>query len=47
MYGMHRVAKAQLLNQKTIQAVQFEEMPSPDFVNIDEDELEYESDLNC
>lgn len=49
MDGMHRVAKAQLLNQKTIQAVQFEEMPSPDFVNIDEDELEYEdeSDLNC
>lgn len=49
MDGMHRVAKAQLLNQKTIQAVQFEEMPSPDFVNIDEDKLEYEdeSDLNC
>ena len=49
MDGMHRVAKAQLLNQKTIQAVQFKETPSPDFVNIDEDELEYEdeSDLNC
>lgn len=49
MDGMHRVAKAQLLNQKTIQAVQFEEIPSPDFVNIDEDKLEYEdeSDLNC
>ena len=44
MDGMHRVAKAQLLNQKMIQAVQFKETPPPDFMNINEDDLEYDED---
>ncbi|WP_174493702.1 hypothetical protein [Acinetobacter sp. Marseille-Q1623] len=44
MDGMHRVAKAQLLNQKMIPAVQFKETPPPDFMNINEDDLEYDED---
>lgn len=44
MDGMHRIAKAQLLHQKTIQVVQFQETPPPDFINIDADELEYEEE---
>lgn len=44
MDGMHRIAKAQLLHQKTIQVVQFQETPTPDFINIDADELEYEEE---
>ncbi|RYL29241.1 hypothetical protein [Acinetobacter piscicola] len=44
MDGMYRVAKAQLLNQKMIQAAQFKETPSPYFMNINEDDLEYDED---
>ena len=44
MDGMHRIAKAQLLHQKTIQVVQFQETPPPDLINIDADELEYEEE---
>ncbi|EPG36089.1 hypothetical protein [Acinetobacter colistiniresistens] len=42
MDGMHRVAKASLLQQKDILAVQFEQTPEPDFINVDEDDLDYE-----
>ncbi|MDM1781946.1 hypothetical protein [Acinetobacter sp. 10FS3-1] len=42
MDGMHRVAKAQLLHQETIQAVQFNITPVPDFINLAEDELDYD-----
>lgn len=42
MDGMHRVAKAQLMNLSTIQAVQFQNTPEPDFININEDELDYD-----
>ncbi|WP_089606016.1 hypothetical protein [Acinetobacter piscicola] len=41
MDGMHRVAKAQLMSLSTIQVVQFQITPQPDFTNIDEDELDY------
>lgn len=44
MDGMHRVAQAALNNEVYIQAVQFAETPAPDFINIDEDELDYEDD---
>lgn len=42
MDGMYRVAKAQLMNLSTIQAVQFQNTPEPDFININEDELDYD-----
>lgn len=42
MDGMHRIAKAKLLNLPTIRAVQFEITPQPSFINIDEDELDYD-----
>ncbi|EOR05227.1 hypothetical protein [Acinetobacter genomosp. 15BJ] len=42
MDGMHRVAKASLLQQTDILAVQFEQTPEPDFVNMDEDDLDYD-----
>lgn len=42
MDGMHRVAKAKLLNQQYIQVVRFEVTPKPDFFNVDEDDLEYD-----
>ena len=41
MDGMHRVAKASLLKQAEILAVRFEQTPLPDFINVDEDELDY------
>ena len=41
MDGMHRVAKAALLKCERIHAVQFEQTPLPDFINIDEDALDY------
>ena len=44
MDGMHRVAKAQLMNLSTIQVVQFQITPQPDFTNIDEDELDYDDE---
>ncbi|MCW8038752.1 MULTISPECIES: hypothetical protein [Acinetobacter] len=42
MDGMHRVAKAALLKCERIHAVQFEQTPLPDFINIDEDALDYD-----
>lgn len=42
MDGMHRVAKAKLLNHSTIKAVQFDVTPQPDFINVDEDQLCYD-----
>ena len=42
MDGMHRVAKAILLTQSSIQAIRFEITPDPDFINIDENDLEYD-----
>ncbi|OTG84671.1 hypothetical protein [Acinetobacter sp. ANC 4648] len=42
MDGMHRVAKAQLNKQDKILAVQFEITPKPDFINVNEDQLEYD-----
>ena len=42
MDGMHRVAKAKLLNYSTIQAVQFGTTPKPDFINVDADTLQYD-----
>lgn len=42
MDGMHRVAKASLLGYGDILAVQFEQTPEPDFINVDEDELDYD-----
>ena len=41
MDGMHRVAKACISNQSHILAVQFEQTPKPDFINIDADLLNY------
>lgn len=42
MDGMHRVAKAALLKHERIHAVQFEQTPPPDFINMDEDALDYD-----
>lgn len=42
MDGMHRVAKAKLYHQTYISAVQFEQTPEPDFINVDEADLEYD-----
>lgn len=42
MDGMHRVAKASLLEHGDILAVQFEQTPEPDFINVDENELDYD-----
>ncbi|AMW77922.1 hypothetical protein AMD27_02755 [Acinetobacter sp. TGL-Y2] len=42
MDGMHRVAKAKMLNLSFIGAVQFTIMPQPDFINVDEDDLSYD-----
>ena len=42
MDGMHRVAKAKMLNLSCIAAVQFTIMPQPDFINVDEDDLSYD-----
>lgn len=41
---MHRVAQAALNNEAYIQAVQFAKTPAPDFMNLDEDELDYGDD---
>ncbi|MCL6247626.1 hypothetical protein M5F00_07095 [Acinetobacter sp. ANC 4945] len=41
MDGMHRVAKACITTQSHILAVQFEQTPKPDFINIDADRLDY------
>lgn len=42
MDGMHRVAKARLLKQTDILALRFEQTPLPDFINVDEDDLDYD-----
>ena len=42
MDGMHRVAKAKMMNLNAVQAVQFEVMPKPHFMNVDEDDLIYD-----
>ena len=42
MDGMHRVAKAALLNRPTIQAVQFTNDPEPDYVGVHPDALPYD-----
>jgi hypothetical protein len=42
MDGMHRVCKALLLNRPTIEAVQFENDPEPDFIGVDPDDLPYD-----
>lgn len=41
MDGMHRVAKAKMLGQTSIAAVQFKIDPAPDFINVHEDDLIY------
>lgn len=42
MDGMHRIVKAYLQNLTEIQAIQFEQTPSPNFINVDEDALRYD-----
>ena len=42
MDGMHRVAKAKLQNLPSIHAVRFGATPEPDFINVDENDLNYE-----
>ena len=42
MDGMHWVAKAILLDLKTIEAVQFEQDPEPDHVDVSPDDLSYD-----
>lgn len=42
MDGMHRVAKAKLMGDEFIYALQFKSTPAPDFINIDENDLNYE-----
>ena len=41
MDGMHRMAKAKMMNLQKLQAVQFEVMPQPSFINVDEGDLYY------
>lgn len=41
MDGMHRVVKALIAGQNTIQAVKFDVTPPPDFININLDDLPY------
>lgn len=42
MDGMHRVAKAKLLGLESILAVRFQATPKPDFINVHEDDLNYD-----
>ena len=42
MDGMHRVAKAKLQGEVEISAVQFEKTPVADFINVDENDLNYD-----
>ena len=41
MDGMHRVAKALLEGQETIEAVQFRQDPQPDYEDVHPDDLPY------
>ena len=43
MDGMHRVARAVLLGRATIEAVQFNVDPEPDYVGISPDKLPYQT----
>jgi hypothetical protein len=43
MDGMHRAAKALLSGLASIEAVQFEHDPEPDYVGVDPEDLPYES----
>ncbi|HMB91075.1 MAG TPA: hypothetical protein VKP65_09535 [Rhodothermales bacterium] len=42
MDGMHRVARAYLEGHTTIEAVQFEVDPEPDYIDVDLDDLPYD-----
>lgn len=42
MDGMHRVATAKMIGQETIKVLQFIVDPEPDYMNIHEDDLEYD-----
>ena len=42
MDGMHRVCKALLEEKETISAVQFDEDPTPDYMNVSLDDLPYD-----
>ncbi|MDB2682665.1 hypothetical protein N9Z27_00250 [Alphaproteobacteria bacterium] len=42
MDWMHRVCKAYMQGQDTIKAVQFEETPKPDYVDVDFKDLPYD-----
>jgi ATP sulfurylase len=42
MDGMHRVGKALLLGQSEIKAVRFSQEIKPDYVDVQEDELNYD-----
>ena len=46
MDGMHRVAKAVLLGQATIEAVQFTDDPEPDYVGVRPNQLPYDETGN-
>ncbi len=41
MDGMHRVAKALLEGQETIEAVQFSQDPKPEYKDVHPDDLPY------
>ena len=41
MDGMHRVCRAKLENRETIDAIQFELTPEPDFIDVDPKDLIY------
>ncbi|WP_202741918.1 hypothetical protein [Acinetobacter calcoaceticus] len=42
MDGMHRVGKAKILGKVKICTVQFVEDPQPDYINVDENALNYD-----
>ena len=42
MDGMHRVAKAYMLGHESIDAVQFDIDPEPDYIDVPIDDLSYE-----
>ncbi len=44
MDGIHRVGKALLEGRETIEAVQYEVDPEPDYVDVDEADLPYDDE---
>ncbi len=46
MDGMHRIAKAALLRQLTIEAVRFTGDPDPDYIGVHPDDLPYDETPN-